>query len=72
MFTIEERKELVQAMTEAVVVNSDKEQAEFWEELVSLSYDLENDKVFKRLIKYFIIIMGVGEEEVLKGFWSRS
>ena len=68
MFTIEERKELVQAMTEAVVVNSDQEQTEFWEELVSLSYDLENDQTFKRLVKYFIIIMGVGEEQVLKDF----
>lgn len=68
MFTIEERKELVQAMTQAVMVNSEQEEAEFWEELVSLSYNLENDQTFKRLVKYFIIIMGVGEEEVLKGF----
>ena len=68
MFTLEERKELVQAMTEAVMVNSEQEEAEFWEELVSLSYNLENDQTFKRLVKYFIIIMGVGEEEVLKDF----
>ena len=50
------------------MVNSEQEEAEFWEELVSLSYNLENDQTFKRLVKYFIIIMGVGEEEVLKGF----
>lgn len=68
MFTLEERKELVQAMTEAVMVNSEQEEAEFWEELVSLSYNLENDQAFKRLVKYFIIIMGVGEEQVLKDF----
>lgn len=68
MFTIEERKELVQEMTEAVMVNSEQEEAEFWEELVSLSYNLENDQTFKRLVKYFIVIMGVGEEQVLKDF----
>ena len=68
MFTLEERKELVQAMTEAVMVNSEQEEAEFWEELVSLSYNLENDQTFKRLVKYFIVIMGVGEEQVLKDF----